>query len=178
MNISTHDALRALYDQPPERSIKKELSALEVHSRRFIELSPFVVLATADGIFNMDASPRGGAPGFVKVVDDRTMLIPDAPGNNRLDTLHNVVATGRIGLLFLIPGFDETLRVNGSAVLSQHEDDIDRCTDERARAETGYSCHRLIGVSALREGVSAFKTLVARGAPTTRAAANDRCHAQ
>lgn len=131
MNISTHDALRALYDQPPERSVKKELSALEVHSRRFIELSPFVVLATADGTFNMDASPRGGAPGFVKVVDDRTMLIPDAPGNNRLDSLHNVVATGRIGLLFLIPGFDETLRVNGSAVLSQHADDIHRCADER-----------------------------------------------
>lgn len=79
----------------------------------------------------MDASPRGGAPGFVKVHDERALLIPDAPGNNRLDSLENILATGRMGLLFLIPGVDETLRVNGSAVLSRAEDDLDCCRDDR-----------------------------------------------
>jgi uncharacterized protein len=79
----------------------------------------------------LDASPRGGAPGFVKVPDAHTLLIPDAPGNNRLDTLENIVATGHIGLLFLLPGVDETLRVNGTAVLSTHRTDLDLCTDDK-----------------------------------------------
>ena len=79
----------------------------------------------------MDASPRGGPPGFVKTPDERTLLIPDAPGNNRLDSLENILATGRVGLLFLIPGVDETLRVNGSAVLSRAEGDLDLCKDDR-----------------------------------------------
>src|SRR6185436_1998586 len=99
--------------------------------RRFIELSPFLVLATAGETGGMDASPRGGAPGFCKVPDERTLLIPDAPGNNRLDSLENILATGRVGLLFLIPGVDETLRVNGSAILSRAEGDLDLCRDER-----------------------------------------------
>jgi PPOX class probable FMN-dependent enzyme len=131
MIITTRDELRALYDQPPIRSIKKELPSLDVHSRRFIELSPFLVLATSDRDDNMDASPRGGAPGFVKVSDDGALLIPDAPGNNRLDSLLNIVDSGKVGALFMIPGFDETLRVNGDAVLSQQPDDIARCADER-----------------------------------------------
>jgi PPOX class probable FMN-dependent enzyme len=78
----------------------------------------------------MDASPRGGAPGFVKVRDVHTLLIPDAPGNNRLDTLENIVATGRLGLLFLVPGWDETLRVNGRAVLSIAPEDLAFCAEE------------------------------------------------
>ena len=131
MIITTRDELRALYDEPPIRSIKKELPALDVHSRRFIELSPFLVLATSDRDDNMDASPRGGTPGFVKVTESGVLLIPDAPGNNRLDSLLNIVDSGKVGALFLIPGFDETLRVNGDAVLSQDPDDIARCTDER-----------------------------------------------
>ena len=79
----------------------------------------------------MDASPRGGAPGFVQHADDGALLIPDAPGNNRLDTLENIVATGRVGLLFMVPGVDETLRVNGAALLSRSPADITRCTNER-----------------------------------------------
>jgi len=129
--ITTRDALRALYDQPPVRSIRKELQALDVHARRFIELSPFLVIATGDADANLDASPRGGATGFVKVDDTGALLIPDAPGNNRLDSLLNIVDTGSVGLLFMIPGFDETLRVNGTAVLSTDQADIARCTDER-----------------------------------------------
>ncbi len=79
----------------------------------------------------MDASPRGGEPGFVKVPDAQTLLIPDSPGNNRLDTLENIIATGRIGLLFMVPGFDETLRVNGRAVLSTDPADLALCADAR-----------------------------------------------
>src|SRR5262245_5579297 len=123
MIIDSIESLRGLYDAPTERAQKKEIRALDRHCRRFLELSPFVVLATADQAGNADASPRGGAPGFVKALDEHTLLIPDAPGNNRLDTLENILATGRIGLLFLIPGIDETLRVNGRATLSTEASD-------------------------------------------------------
>lgn len=128
--LTTPEALRALYEPVRERSAAKELSALDVHATRFISLSPFVVVATG-GVDGMDASPRGGAPGFVKVLDAHTLLIPDSPGNNRLDTLQNIIHTPQLGLLFMVPGVDETLRVNGTAVLSVDEADRERCRDER-----------------------------------------------
>ena len=123
--------LRALYAAPTERAQRKEIRHLDKHCRRFIELSPFVVLASADDANRCDASPRGGDPGFVKVADDTTLLIPDAPGNNRLDSLQNIQASGRIGLLFLVPGVDETLRVNGRARVSADAEQIRLCTTER-----------------------------------------------
>jgi uncharacterized protein len=131
MDITSVDALRALYATPGERAVKKQLSSLDRHCRRFIELSRLLVLATAGATGTMDASPRGGVPGFIKVRDERTLLVPDAPGNNRLDSLENILATGRVGLLFLVPGVDETLRVNGSAVLSRAADNLAFCTDDR-----------------------------------------------
>jgi PPOX class probable FMN-dependent enzyme len=131
MNITDIETLRTLYAAPQERAVKKQIAALDTHCRRFIELSPFLILATSSSNHEMDASPRGGTPGFVKVGADGALLIPDAPGNNRLDSLENIIATGRAGLLFLIPGFDETLRVNGAAVLSQATSDIALCTDAR-----------------------------------------------
>ena len=134
MNITTLQDLRALYAPARERSVKKQIPSLDVHCTRFIGLSPLVVVASSgvnSGAGLLDASPRGGAPGFVKVLDAHTLLIPDAPGNNRLDTLENIVATGHIGLLFLLPGVDETLRVNGTAVLSTAESDIALCTDDK-----------------------------------------------
>ena len=133
MNILTLEALRALYAPARERSVKKELMHLDVHCMRFIALSPFVVIASCDGEGAMDASPRGGAPGFVKAVGNGTLLIPDSPGNNRLDTLQNIVQTGRIGLLFFLPGVDESLRVNGQAVLSTDDADLDLCTEPKRR---------------------------------------------
>jgi PPOX class probable FMN-dependent enzyme len=123
--------LRALYAAPTERAQRKEIRHLDPHCRRFIALSPFVVLASADDANRCDASPRGGDPGFVKVVDGTTLLIPDAPGNNRLDSLQNIQGSGRIGLLFLIPGVDETLRVNGRARVSTDAEQIALCTTER-----------------------------------------------
>ncbi len=129
--ITTLEALRALYAMPQERAAKKQIAALDVHCRRFIALSSFAVLATTDAAHNLDASPRGGSPGFIKVDATGALLIPDSPGNNRLDSLQNIIETGRAGLLFLIPGFDETLRVNGRAALSTATDDIALCADER-----------------------------------------------
>ena len=129
--IPTLAALRQLYAAPQERAVKKQIAALDKHCVQFIALSPFVVLATANAQQQMDASPRGGPPGFIKVNAEGQLLIPDSPGNNRLDSLENILATGQAGLLFLIPGFDETLRVNGSAALSVAPADIALCTDER-----------------------------------------------
>jgi PPOX class probable FMN-dependent enzyme len=129
--ITTLPALRQLYGAARERSLKKEIPSLDAHAVRFIALSPFVVLASSDASGQMDASPRGGDAGFVKVLDTQTLLVPDAPGNNRLDTLENIIATGRLGTLFMVPGFDETLRVNGRAVLSTDPADLALCADAR-----------------------------------------------
>jgi PPOX class probable FMN-dependent enzyme len=115
--IDSLQALRTLYAEPAERAVRKQLPALEAHGRRFISLSPCLVLATHNAAGDADASPRGGAPGFVQVVDEQTLLIPDAPGNNRLDSLTNIIETGRAALVFFVPGVDETLRINGLARL-------------------------------------------------------------
>ena len=128
--IDSLQALEALYAAPGERAQRKEMSALDAHALRFIALSPFVVLASADDQGRMDASPRGGAPGFVKAESGR-LWIADAPGNNRLDTLRNIVASSRLGLLFLIPGVEETLRVNGRARLDDSPATCARHADAR-----------------------------------------------
>jgi PPOX class probable FMN-dependent enzyme len=113
--LATAAALRAHYGEPSERARKKQLPALDRHARAFIALSPFLVIASADKAGRADATPRGDAPGFVAVLDDRTVLIPDRPGNRRTDTLLNLVENPHLGLLFLVPGIAETLRVNGRA---------------------------------------------------------------
>lgn len=130
-DITSIDALRQHYATPQERALRKQIDHLDGHCQHFIALSPFVLLATGDAAHQLDASPRGGDPGFVKTPDAHTLLLPDSPGNNRLDSLENIIATGQAGLLFLIPGVDETLRVNGRAVLSQRPDWIALCTNER-----------------------------------------------
>lgn len=132
-DVDSPQSLRGLYPAAKERALRKELDHLDPHCLRFIGLSPFVVLASADPGLRLDASPRGGEPGFVKAPDAHTLLIPDAPGNHRLDTLDNVARTGRLGLLFMIPGVDETLRVNGTAELSTDPVLIDAVADERRR---------------------------------------------
>lgn len=116
-SIDDLDSLRAFYGQPGEPAIKKQLPQLDQHCRNFIALSPFLVIASAAAGGAVDASPRGDAPGFVAVLDDQTLLIPDRTGNNRVDTLSNVVTNPNIGLLFFVPGMNETLRVNGRARL-------------------------------------------------------------
>ncbi|WP_370680873.1 MSMEG_1061 family FMN-dependent PPOX-type flavoprotein [Comamonas sp. GB3 AK4-5] len=116
--ITSEAQLRQLYAMPAERALLKQQVDLDRHCLRFIALSPLCVLATGGAAGSlMDASPRGGAPGFVKAPDARTLFIPDAGGNNRLDSLSNLLRDPRIGLLFLVPGIHETLRVNGTARL-------------------------------------------------------------
>ena len=115
--ITSLDTLHELYDAPVPTSITKEIDRLSEHYRRFVELSPFVVLATA-GPEGLDCSPRGDTNGFVRVVDEHTVMIPDRRGNNRLDSLRNIVRDPRVALLLLLPGIGETLRINGRAALS------------------------------------------------------------
>jgi len=117
-DIHTVDELRALYRRPSGGAVAKELDHLDPHDRAFIAHAPLVMVATSDAEGRGDVSPRGGPPGWVRVLDDGRLVIPDLSGNNRLDTLTNVVANPGIGLLFLIPGLDETLRVNGRALVS------------------------------------------------------------
>ncbi len=116
--IETVDELRSSYGAPSERAVKKSLDHLDRHCRRFIELSPFVVLASAGADGRVDCSPRGDPAGFVAVLDDRTILLPDRRGNNRADSLTNVLENPYVGMLFMIPGVDETLRLNGTAKLT------------------------------------------------------------
>jgi PPOX class probable FMN-dependent enzyme len=115
--ITDAAALQALYGAPGEASLKKEVDHVHPHYRAFIEAAPFAVLATS-GPGGLDASPRGDPAGFVVVEDEKTLLLPDRRGNNRVDSLQNVLADPRVALLFLIPGVGETLRVNGTARIS------------------------------------------------------------
>ncbi len=115
--IADPAALEALYGQPAETSLRKEVDHVHPMYRTMIEASPFAVLATS-GPDGLDVSPRGDAPGFVIVQDEHTLLVPDRRGNNRIDSLRNVLADPRVSLIFLIPGVGETLRVNGRATIS------------------------------------------------------------
>ncbi len=117
MEIRNATELRQVYEAPTELSLRKELGHVDRHARDFIGRSPFVVISTADADGWPDASPRGDAPGFVAVPDEQHLHLPDRPGNNRLDTFQNLLSNPRIGLLFLVPGRLETLRVNGTARL-------------------------------------------------------------
>ena len=122
--LTTIEQLEALYGQPHERALRKEISYVNEDYRAFIEVAPFAVLATA-GPGGLDCSPRGDAPGFVRVVDERTLALPDRIGNNRLDSLRNIIVEPRLALLFIIPGVDESLRVNGRGRISADPDLLD-----------------------------------------------------
>jgi uncharacterized protein len=113
--IEDPEQLRELYGTPSERSLKKQLSHFDEHCRAFIARSPFLVIASSDPSGRCDASPKGDAPGFVQVLNDETLLIPDRLGNNRVDTIGNLLAWPGVGLIFFVPGINETLRVNGRA---------------------------------------------------------------
>jgi uncharacterized protein len=117
--LTDESELRALYGAPMQRALKKDVARLDEMCRRLIAAAPMVFVASFSPDGRCDVTPRGGPPGFVTVLDERRLAIPDATGNRRLDTLTNVVATGRAGLIFLIPGRDTTLRVNGPACVTE-----------------------------------------------------------
>lgn len=125
--LDTPDDLRTVYRPAVGGSVAKQIAHLDDNCRAFIAHSPFVVVSTADDTGRCDTSPRGGPPGFVTVLDDHRLAIPDLSGNNRLDTMENLVRSNGIGLLFLIPGMDETLRVNGRATVTTDPAVLDAC---------------------------------------------------
>lgn len=112
-------ALRGQFGPVGPLAARKVLDHIDDYGRRFIALAPFLVVASADKAGHVDASPRGDAPGFVAVADSRTLVIPDRRGNNRIDTFLNLLESPGVGLIFLVPGIDETFRVNGTAALTQ-----------------------------------------------------------
>jgi len=112
--VADHETV---YGTPNPRSVLKEIDHLNADYRAFVEASPFIVLSSV-GEQGTDASPKGDAPGFVRILDERTLVIPDRPGNNRIDNLRNIVEDGRVSVLFIVPGAGETLRVNGTATIS------------------------------------------------------------
>lgn len=120
--------LRPLYNAPSAMVRAKQIDRLDVHCRNFIARSPLVIVGSMHPERGMDVSPRGDAPGFVRVLDDRHLAIPDRPGNNRLDTFENLFANPAVGLLFLIPGIEETLRVNGTARLTRTQSLLESMT--------------------------------------------------
>jgi uncharacterized protein len=136
--ISTIEELDALYGGPVPSSVTKQTDHITALQRRYIEASPFALLATV-GPEGADCSPRGDPPGFVRIVDERTLHMPDRRGNNRIDSLRNIVRDGRVGLLFVVPGIGVTLRVNGRAVLRTDEAlraSFDMDTDRGAKRPT------------------------------------------
>ena len=120
--IINKDDLGSIYGEPSERAVLKQLDHIDKHCRAFIELSPFLVIGTMGGDGLGDVSPRGDAPGFVFVKDKNTIFIPDRLGNNRTDTLSNIIDNKGIGVLFLVPGMNETLRVNGFGTIILDEE--------------------------------------------------------
>jgi PPOX class probable FMN-dependent enzyme len=119
--IDDEGGLRDLFGAPMDLAVRKSLSALDQHCRDFIAKSPFLCIGTSSKAGRADVSPRGDPPGFVQVIDDHTLIIPDRPGNNRLDTMGNILENPPVGLLFFIPGFDDTLRINGKATIVRDE---------------------------------------------------------
>jgi PPOX class probable FMN-dependent enzyme len=119
--VTTMDQLTELYEQPADISIAKEIDHISDHYRAFIEAAPFIALATG-GPDGFDCSPRGDEPGFVRVADRKTLMVPERRGNNRIDSLRNIMRDPRVALLFLIPGIGETIRIAGRAALSNDPD--------------------------------------------------------
>lgn len=138
--LTSEAELRAMTGEPSEIAIKKQVATIDVHCREFIGRSPFLLMATADAAGRCDVSPKGDAPGFVLVLDDTHLAIPDRPGNRRLDGMRNLVQNPHIGLIFLVPGKEETLRVNGRAWIVRDEALLERM------AFAGKRPHLAIGV--------------------------------
>lgn len=124
MPDDANSQLNALYNPPHKFTVAKDIGWIDKHGRRFIELSPFVALATVGPNGTVDVSPRGGGPGFIRVAEDgKSLVMPDRPGNNRLDSLRNIAeGSGEVGMMFMIPGVDDIYRVNGPASLVVDDD--------------------------------------------------------
>ena len=119
--ITNKEELRGLVGEPSERAKNKVISHIDENCKKFLAMSPFLMMSTSDSEGNCDSSPRGDAPGFVHVMDDHWLVIPERPGNKRLDSIMNILSNPSVGLIFLIPGLEETLRINGQATIIKDE---------------------------------------------------------
>jgi hypothetical protein len=117
--VTSEAELRALIGHPSDAVVKSRLSALDDHCRAYVARSPFVIVASADGAGELDVSPKGDPPGFVRILDDSTLAIPERPGNRRADTFSNLLQSPNVALIFLVPGRAETLRVSGTAIIAR-----------------------------------------------------------
>jgi PPOX class probable FMN-dependent enzyme len=133
--VTSEAELRALMGHPSEVAVRKDIGRLDAHCRAFIACSPFVLVATADARGRCDVSPKGDAPGFAVVLDERTLAIPDRPGNKRFDGMRNILENPHAGLIFLLPGREETLRVNGRARIARDIALLDRMVVQGKRPE-------------------------------------------
>jgi uncharacterized protein len=129
--LTSEQELRALVGAPGARSVQKEHSTLDQHDRAFIACSSFLLLATSGANGRCDVSPKGDAPGFVQILDERRLVIPERPGNKRLDGMLNLLANPHVGLIFMVPGREETLRVNGKAWITRDPQLLERCAAQR-----------------------------------------------
>ncbi len=120
--VTSKEALREIYGEPAELVIKKQLPELDRHAQAFIARSPLALLGTSGAGGRCDVSPKGDGPGFARILDAKTVIVPDRRGNRRIDSLQNIIENPHVGLLFLIPGVNETLRVNGTAILVRDDD--------------------------------------------------------
>jgi predicted pyridoxine 5'-phosphate oxidase superfamily flavin-nucleotide-binding protein len=132
--ITTLEELRALMGEPSELARKKQIDHLDAHCREYIAHAPFLLIGTADAAGRCDVSPKGDAPGFVRVLDDRHLVIPDRPGNKRLDSVRNILENPHIGLIFLVPRYEETLRINGRATITRDPELTERLRKMRGLA--------------------------------------------
>ena len=131
--VTSREELCEIFGEPTDLVVRKQLPALDRHCRAYIARSPFVLVSTANGSGRCDVSPRGDTPGFVQVLDERTLVLPERPGNRRTDTLRNILDNPRVGLLFIIPGIEETLRANGSACIVRDEAILERTAHQGRR---------------------------------------------
>ena len=168
--VTSIDSLSAHYAKPVERVVKKRLDHVNAAGRAFIEASPFLVLATGSRE-GLDCSPKGDRPGFVGVADDgRTLFIPDRRGNNLIDGLRNLVEDARIGLIFFVPGGNETYRVNGRGRISTDADAQAQLCRQRQGTRDSDGCGGGTGIPALPKGANPVRPGKAARWPTTRRA--------
>jgi PPOX class probable FMN-dependent enzyme len=135
--VKEFEEFRSTIGNPSQRAANKVISYLDEHCADFISKSPFLTLATSNSEGHCDASPRGDSPGFVMVLDEHHLFIPERPGNKRMDSLHNLITNPAIGLLFLIPGLGETLRINGNAYICRDPELLEKCIVHEKKPEFG-----------------------------------------